>query len=581
MDIFNILEAVWGLCLFLFGMSFMSGALERLAGGRLSALMRRLTENRAAGLLTGIAVTAVMQSSTAATVMVVGFVSAGLMSLRQAINVIMGANIGTCVTAWIFSLNGISGASNALRLLSPSVFTPLLALVGTVLYLTFRTGKKRDLGSILLGFSTLMFGLESMTGALSGIAEVEGFRRLFTVFENPILGVLAGTALTAVIQSSSASIGVLQALSASGQVSYAAAVPIILGQNIGTCATALLSAVGAGKDAKRAAAVHLMFNVLGSAVWLAAFFIARPFIGEALAKSAGYVGISAVHTAFNLTSTLILLPFAGQLEKAAVRLVRGDGKDAPDKAVQLDERLLATPSAALAQCSDAADELMDCARRTAEAALRLTHGFDESTANEVRRGEEKSDKLEDELNAYLVKLSSRRLGERERREAARLLRVTADCERICDHALNIAESLSEAAASKAEFSPRAENELRVLTRATGDIVSQACGAFVNSDEAAAAEVEPLGQFIDTLKSRLRPEHIVRMQRGECSVGAGIVWEDICTDLERIADHCSNIAQAVMGEHNSDALSHEYMSERRSAPDFKRRLDELSQKYGQM
>lgn len=546
MDIFQLLSMAGGLSLFLFGMDLMGQALERRAGDGLRDILGRLTTGRAAGLLTGLGVTAVIQSSSAATVMVVGFVNSGLMGLRQAIHVIMGANIGTTVTPWLLSLSGLDGGNLFVRLLKPSSFTPILAVVGIVLYMAFPHTGRRDTGVILLGFATLMTGMEAMSGAVSGLGDAPGFRQLFVLFQNPLLGLLAGALLTAIIQSSSASVGILQALAATGRVSYAAAVPIIMGQNIGTCATTLLSAIGAGKNAKRAALVHLSFNTIGSALWLAVFWAVKAvFHPPLLDASASLAGIAAVHTGFNLLCTLLLLPLTGFFEGLVTRLVP-DGRK-PEPPAELDPRLLAAPPVALERCRAVAGDMA----RNAAAALRegmaAARDFSPALAASVREREAKSDHYEDILSAYLVRLSARPVSTADSAQAARLLKLIGDWERISDHGENLVESAEELRDKGIRFTPDARRELTVLTAAVEEILDLALSACLDGDRDAAARVAPLEEVIDQLKEQLRTSHILRLQQGGCTIEAGFVWSDLLTDLERAADHCSNIAENVLGQ----------------------------------
>ena len=441
MSIFDVLTMIGGLCLFLFGMDLMGQALERRAGGRLRTLLDKMTGRVMTGFLTGMAITAVIQSSSATTVMVVGFVNSGLMTLRQAINVIMGANVGTTVTAWLLSLAGISSGNVWIDLLKPTSFTPVLALVGIVLYMSCKSGKRKDTGVILLGFATLMFGMDTMSGAVAGLKDVPAFAQLFVAFKNPVLGVLAGAVLTGIIQSSSASVGILQALAVTGQVSYAAAIPIIMGQNIGTCVTALLSSVGTNKNAKRAAVVHLMFNVIGVVVLLTAFCIVKAvFAPLILQMPATMYGIAVAHSCFNVVCTALLLPCGGLLEKLAVRLVPDGPQEKAEQPVELDERLLATPPLALQQCRTVAEEMAACAAEALNRGLDAFSAYTPELAEGIRRDEKRCDRYEDALGTYLVRLSTQQMGAAESEEATELLKTIGDFERISDHAVNVLES---------------------------------------------------------------------------------------------------------------------------------------------
>lgn len=544
MDIFNVLTLIGGLSLFLFGMSLMGQALERRAGGQLRALLERLTTGKLTGLLTGIGVTAVIQSSSATTVMVVGFVNSGLMTLKQAINIIMGANIGTTVTAWILSLAGIDSDNPFIALLKPSSFTPVLAFIGIIFYMFVKDAKKKDTGMILLGFATLMFGMESMSGAVSGLQDVPAFQQLFILFKNPVLGVLAGAVLTAVIQSSSASVGILQALAVTGQVSYGAAIPIIMGQNIGTCVTAMLSSVGANKNAKRAAMVHLSFNIIGTAVWLTVFCLFRAlFHPVQLDEPVSRLSIAVAHSVFNILCTLLMLPLSGFLERLVTVLVP-DTKQ-PERFEELDERLFATPSIALEQCCSVASDMAGLAVTSLKEALDSLRSYSPEAAASIREKEDKTDHYEDILGTYLVNLSTRQISETDNREAAKLLKIIGDFERIADHAVNLLESAEELQNKGLHLTAAAEEELGVISRAVSEILDLSLNAFLQNDLETAGRVEPLEQVIDRLKEQLRTRHILRLQKGECTIDVGFAWLDLLTNLERTADHCSNIAGCII------------------------------------
>ena len=578
MTIFNALTLVGGLCLFLLGMNLMGQALERRAGGRLRTLLDKMTSRVMLGFLTGLGVTAIIQSSSATTVMVVGFVNSGLMTLRQAINVIMGANVGTTVTAWFLSLAGIDSGSLWVQLLKPASFTPVLALIGIIFYMFCKDTRKKDTGLILLGFTTLMFGMETMRGAVAGLRDVPAFTNLFLAFTNPLLGVLVGALVTAVIQSSSASVGILQALSVTGGVSYAAAIPIIMGQNIGTCVTALLSSVGTNKNARRAAIVHLLFNVIGVTVLLTAFCIVKAALSPALLdEPTTMYGIAIVHSVFNILCTAMLLPAGGLLERLAMRLVP-DGKSA-DETAELDKRLLATPSLALQQARTLAGGMASCAARALENALAAFDAYTPELAQSIREDEERCDHYEDIIGTYLVQLSSRTMSQCESEEATELLKTIGDFERISDHAVNVLESAEELREKGLAFSGTAQEEYGVLAGAVREILHLAINAFAAGDSAAAAQVEPLEEVIDKLKEQMRTRHILRMQRGACSIEAGFVWSDLLTDLERISDHCSNIAGCVLDAAQHNLNLHETLrTVRREDADFRTRLAADAEKY---
>ena len=578
MDIFDILTMIGGLSLFLFGMNLMGEALERAAGNSLRTLLGKLTTNRMLGFFTGMAVTAVIQSSSATTVMVVGFVNSSLLTLGQAINVIMGANVGTTVTSWLLSLSGIEGDNLIVQLLKPTSFTPVLALIGIVYYMFIKDSKKKDIGMILLGFATLMFGMDAMSGAVKGLRDEAWFTDLFLLFTNPVLGVIAGAVLTAVIQSSSASVGILQALSATGAVSYAAAIPIIMGQNIGTCVTALLSSVGTTKNARRAAIVHLLFNIIGTCIGLVLFVLVRWMFAPAiLNESTNYLGISICHTAFNVLCTALLLPSGSLLEKLVCRLVPDSAE--PEVISELDERLFATPTIALDRSRVLTGEMAEAAARTLEGAARALLEYTPELAQKVRDLEEKTDHYEDILGTYLVKLSALQLSSEDSNKATMLLKSLNDFERIGDHALNLLESAEELNEKEMSLSETAKKELDVLLRAVGEIVELSFTAFYHNDLALAYMVEPLEQVIDDLKEKMRLHHILRLQQGSCSIGTGFVWSDLLTALERIGDHCSNIAGSVVDAAHHDMNTHEALrSARVENKDFGAQYEAFARKY---
>ena len=581
MDLFDVLTLLGGLSLFLFGMNLMGASLEKRAGSSLKILLGKLTSRKILGFLTGMGVTAVIQSSSATTVMVVGFVNSGLLTLRQAISVIMGANVGTTVTAWILSLTGLDGDNFFVMLLKPTSFTPILALIGVVLTMMAKSDKKKDVGMILLGFAVLMFGMDTMSGAVAGLEEVPEFRNILLMFSNPVLGVLAGAGLTAIIQSSSASVGILQALSATGQVTYGAAIPIIMGQNIGTCVTAMISSVGANKNAKRAAVVHLLFNIVGTAVWLAVFYGINAVVQFSfVSHSIDQLGIAVVHTAFNILCTALLFPFSGLLEKMACRLVP-DTK-APEKIQILDERFLATPSVAIARCQEVSETMARISMDALKTSCQLIEHYDPKSAQAVRETEQEADQYEDMLGTYLVKLGRADLNAADSRETAKLLHIIGDFERISDHAVNLVESAEEIRNKGLSFSVHAKQELAVLTAAVGEVMDLALDAFLQNDPALAAKVEPLEQVVDTLKEQLRNRHILRLQKGECTIELGFVWSDLLTSLERVADHCSNIAGCVI-EMSHDSLDvHEYLDNvKAGGPGFLRAYEAYAQKYALM
>ncbi|MBQ3553313.1 MAG: Na/Pi cotransporter family protein [Clostridia bacterium] len=574
---FKPLELILGLCLFLFGMNLMGDALERRAGSGLKTLLGRLTKNKLTGFLTGLGVTAVIQSSSATTVMVVGFVNSGIMSLTQSISVIMGANIGTTVTAWILSLGGISGDNFVLWLFKPTTFTPILALVGTIMLMFGTSSKKKDTAVILLGFATLMFGMDTMSGAVKGLAEVEAFRQMFLLFTNPILGVIVGAVLTAIIQSSSAAVGILQALAVTGQVSYGAAIPIIMGQNIGTCITAILSSLGTNKNAKRAAIVHLSFNVVGTIIWLSVFSLVTWLVEiPLLSASASFVGIAVAHSAFNILCTVVLLPMSGLLEKLAYRLVPENEKK--DIFAELDERLLATPPIAVERCNQLVYEMANISVGAFREGLNSLVEYHSDNADEIRAAEDKADHYEDILGSYLVKLSRSQISDADSRDVSKMLKAIGDFERISDHSVNVLESAEELLQKKISFTPDAKEELRVLCAAVEEILEIAHLSYVQNDPQMARKVEPLEQVIDELRTAMRNAHIARLKDGLCSIEVGFVWSDLLTNLERTADHCSNIAACVIdaAEHNMNI--HESVRTMKTDADFAKQCEAYREKY---
>ena len=578
MDIFDVLTLIGGLCLFLFGMNLMGDALERSAGSKLEHMIGKLTTGKFAGLMTGLGVTAVIQSSSATTVMVVGFVNSKLMTLKQAIHVIMGANIGTTVTAWILSLSGISGSNMFLKLLKPTSFTPVLALIGIIFAMFTKSNKKKDIGVILLGFATLMFGMDTMSDAVSGLRDIPQFQDMFIMFKNPVLGVLVGAVLTAVIQSSSASVGILQALAATGAVSFGAAIPIIMGQNIGTCITALLSSVGTTKNARRAALVHLSFNVIGTAVCIGAFSVIKAvFAPELLDESATHAGIATAHSLFNLICTLLLLPMSGLLEKLAYKLIPDDNKD--EKTAMLDERLLVTPAIALECAYNLTCKMAEIATTALKNSIECLSDYDKTKAKDIREMENKTDHLEDVIGTYLIKLSTKQLNEKEGTTASMLLKAIGDFERISDHAVNILESAEEMCDKGIVFSEGAKAEMDSLSGATAEIVEMSYLSFINEDTQQAMLVEPLEQVIDRMKELLRTRHIDRLRVGECSIEAGFVWSDLITNMERVSDHCSNIAGCVIDTKEQNMNLHESLKTLRSdSPVYRSMYTAYTKKY---
>lgn len=551
MDLFDVLTLIGGLSLFLFGMNIMGQALERKAGNKLKDLLAKMTNSKFKGFLTGLVITAVIQSSSATTVMVVGFVNSGLMTLRQAINVIMGANIGTTITSWILSLGDIDGSSILITLLKPTSFTPILALVGIIFYMFLKDDSKKDIGSILLGFATLMFGMDTMSNAVSGLANVPGFSNLFILFTNPLLGVLVGALLTAIIQSSSASVGILQALSSTGQVTYGAAVPIIMGQNIGTCVTCLLSSIGTNKNARRAAVVHLLFNTIGTVVILTLFCIIKTFVYiPLLSEQASMFGIALTHSIFNVLCVMILLPMTTLLEKLALRIIPDD--KIKEKYDELDTRLFVTPTLALAQAKSSLSDMADTSRKAITMALKSVNNYSDKLYEDILKQEDKNDRYEDKIGTYLVDLSSKNtLSESESKEVSKMLKIIGDLERIADHAINIGQASRELRDKNLSLSEDAIKEMDNMLNAVKECVDLSLLAFEKDDLAIALKVPPLEEVIDELKAILRANHIDRVKRRQCSIEAGFIWSDLLTNLERVGDHCNNIATEIIDDLNYD------------------------------
>ena len=577
MTVFNVFSLLGGLALFLFGMDIMGKALEKQAGGQLQKILSKLTDNPLKGFFLGLCVTAVIQSSSATTVMVVGFVNSGIMELHQAIGVIMGSNVGTTVTSWILSLSGLQGDSFLINMLKPTSFSPVLAFIGILLYMG-KSEKRKGVGTILIGFAVLMTGMTTMSNAVLPLQNEAWFTSLFIRFSNPLLGVLVGAVVTGIIQSSSASVGILQALSATGVITYGSAIPIIMGQNIGTCVTAMLSSVGTNKNARRAAVVHLMFNVIGVVVLLTLFCIVKAIFAPAiLDRPATMYGIAIAHSVFNILCTAMLLPAGNLLEKLAIRLVPDAQRR--EETSELDARLLATPALALGQARNVAGEMAACAVRALENALTSLTGYTPELARSIREDEERCDHYEDIIGTYLVQLSSHSLSDSESQESTELLKTIGDFERISDHAVNVLESAEELQSKGLSFSPAAMAEYETLARAIREILHLSLDGFRQNDAARAARVEPLEQVIDKLKEEMRTRHILRMRQGQCSIEAGFVWADLLTDLERTSDHCSNIAGCVIDAARHNLNLHETLRAAQTQdPDFAGRFRDYAQTY---
>lgn len=565
MPVYNLLILLGGLAVFLYGMSLMSEGLERYSGGKLKHILERLSDNPVKGILLGAGATALIQSSSSTTVMVVGFVNSGLMQLSQAVSIIMGANIGTTITAWLLSTTGLESSSPLLQMLTPAYIAPLLAVIGIVLYKAAKNGRKRDVGSVLLGLAILLFSIAAMAWAVQPLAQVPAFLRAMEILSNPLLGLLAGLLLTVILQSSSVSVGLLQAFTATGCVTFAAAIPMVLGQNIGSCITALLSSIGANKNAKRAAMVHLYFNVIGAAVLMALFYGLNAFLDFSFVSDrVNAAGVALIHTLFNLLSTLILCPFSGLLEKLACLTVR-DAEREEDEPL-LDERLLATPAVALDQCRTTTKVMADLSRDTLDLALSMIGHYHKKEADTILQWEQQVDEYEDAIGTYLVKLSGYSLSLSDTHEVSRLLHCIGDFERISDHAVNMMKTSREIDEKQIRFSSEAQQDLLHMYRAVRQIVRMAVEAFHKKDLALAAQVEPLEQVVDLLKKQLKSRHIERLQRGECTMEMGFIFSDIITDCERVADHCSNIAVCLIQVHQDSFETHEYLNSLKNSDD---------------
>lgn len=567
MDLFGILTMVGGLALFLYGMHVMGEGLSKASSGRLERILENLTSSPLKAVLLGAGVTAVIQSSSATTVMVVGFVNSGIMRLSQAIGIIMGANIGTTVTSWVLSLAGLEGENFFVQLLKPTSFSPILAVFGVAMLMFSKNEKKKDIGTILVGFAILMFGMDTMSSAVKPLADVPEFTGILTAFSNPLLGMLAGAVLTAVIQSSSASVGILQALCVTGSVTFSSALPIIMGQNIGTCVTALLSAIGANKNARRAAVVHLYFNIIGTVVFMAVVYSVNAIFKLSFwTEAAGAADIAIIHSIFNITATAVLLPFSKYLEKLAYVTIPEDISGTEEVKTEkqqvlrkLDVRFLDTPALAASQCREVTNQMAYTAREALFAALDLVEHYDEEKAKLVEKLENEADEYEDELGTYMVRLSSKMLSEKDSQTLSLLLHNIGDFERICDHAVNIMESCREMQKKELEFSKKAKEELSVFSGAVRDIMNLAVQAFESADSEKAVHVEPLEEVIDTLNAEVKKRHIKRLTKGKCTIELGFILSDMTTSFERISDHCSNIAVSILQIKDDSFETHEYLN----------------------
>lgn len=587
MDLFDVLSMLGGLALFLYGMHSLGDGLEKLSGGKLETILEKLTSKPIFAVLLGAGVTAAIQSSSATTVMVVGFVNSGIMKLHQAVYIIMGANIGTTVTSWILSLTGVQGDNFFMKLLKPTSFSPIFAFIGIILLMFTKSEKKKVVGSILIGFAILMTGMETMSAAVKPLATVPEFTNILTMFKNPILGMIAGAILTAIIQSSSASVGILQALCATGVLSFSAALPIIMGQNIGTCVTAIISSVGTGKNARRTALVHLYFNIIGTVLFMILFYLINAFVHFSFMDSqASEVSIAIVHSVFNILTVLVLFPFAGLLEKLACLTV----KDNPENSVKktqmekdfraLDTRFLEVPGLAIAHSKNVAENMSELSKECLFKAMSLLTDYDEDTALEVSDLEDKVDKYEDELGTYLVKLSSKNLNENDSRMLSELLHCIGDFERISDHAINIQEAAKEMHDKELKFSEKAKIELSVFGQAVQDIVNLSFKVFKDNDDILATTVEPLEEAIDTLNYEIKNRHVRRLREGKCTIELGFVLSDVLVNYERISDHCSNIAVSLIQIHEDNYETHGYLDalKHKDEKNFKEKYNECLEHY---
>lgn len=567
MDIFDVLSMVGGLALFLYGMHIMGDALAKMSGGKLEKVLERLTSNKWSAVLLGAGVTAVIQSSGATTVMVVGFVNSGIMKLNQAVGIIMGANIGTTATSWLLSLSGIDGGSFFLQMLKPTSFTPILAVIGAILVVFCKSEKKHNIGTILLGFAILMYGMTAMSSAVEPLKDVPQFTQILTKFENPLLGVIAGFVLTTIMQSSSVSVGILQALCSTGAVSYALALPIIMGQNIGSCTTAMISSVGASKDAKRAAAVHFYFNVIGTVVFMLVFYISNAFVHYAfLPQAANEVGIATIHSIFNIAATIVLLPLSGFLEFLAVKTIKDDDEEEDelskhDKVLQLlDPVFLERPGFAIMQCRKVASAMAELSMKSVGRAVGLLTAYDEEIAERIRKEEDTVDKYEDQLGTYLLRLSTKDLSKEDGHRLSLMLHSLGDIERISDLAVNILLAVEQMHKKELIFSKKAMDELAVYSKALKDILTMTVDAFEQNDRYKAALVQPLEELMDDMNKELKKRHVKRLRKGKCTIELGLSLSDISDTYERISDHCSNIATCVIQVEDDELDAHEHRKE---------------------
>ncbi len=581
MDIFSIFTLCGGLAFFLYGMQVMSGGLEKVAGGRLEKLLREMTSNPVKSLALGVGITIAIQSSSALTVMLVGLVNSGIMELGQTIGVIMGSNIGTTLTAWILSLAGIESDNFFLRLLKPESFSPIFALVGICMMMVSKNGGKKSIGSILVGFSVLMYGMQLMTNAMSPLAQSAEFAGILTAFQNPILGVAVGAVFTGVIQSSAASVGILQALSLTGSINYGMAIPIIMGQNIGTCVTALLSSMGVSTNAKRVAAVHVSFNVLGTGICLPLFYILNySFNFNILDKVVNPVGIAFAHTIFNFATTIILIPFTKYMEKIAIKAVKEKTGDGKENTVFIDERILLSPAFAVSECTHHAVSMADLTEDVFFESVKMLKNYSANTAENIFHAEEKLDSYEDKLGSFLVKLSGKELSDHDSNEVSKLLHSIGDFERIGDHAVSITYVAKEMHEKNIHFSKEADEELNILGNAIREIIELTIDAFETGDSSMATKVEPLEQVIDGIVLEIKNRHIKRLQEGNCTIELGFMLSDILNCYQRVSDHCSNIAACIIQIKSSQLDMHTYLNSIKTGGDetFTKEFRKYQEKY---
>lgn len=579
MTVFNIFTLLGGLAFFLFGMNTMSNGLERVAGGKLESILGKMTDKPIKGLILGAGITATIQSSSAVTVMLVGLVNSGIMKLGQSIGVIMGSNIGTTITAWVLSLAGIESDNFFVSLLKPANFSPLIALAGIILIMAAKKTRSKDVGSVMMGFAVLMTGMELMSTSMDPLAESESFKNAMTLFNNPLFALATGAVLTGIIQSSSATVGILQALSITGGISYGMAIPIIMGQNIGTCVTSLISSIGVSKSAKRVATVHVYFNVIGTAFYLALYYILDSIFKFAFSDLAiDPLGIALIHTIFNVATTILLFPFIKQLEKLAIKTVKDKPSDI--KGVFLDERLLATPSLAVSECRNYTAEMAKIAAQTLNDSISLLDTYSHKLADKIKEDEQKLDDYEDKLGTFLVKISSQKLTDNDSNTVSTLLHTIGDFERIGDHALNIVKVAKEISDKDISFSQQAKNELKIATEAIKEILSITVQSFTDNDAQRALDVEPLEQVIDKILSEIKKRHINRLTGGDCTIELGFILSDLLTNYERVSDHCSNIAVCIIQISKSVFDTHEYLNEYKNAGGeyFTNAYNDYKQKY---